>query len=363
MSTVGGGWAFYKSKIAYRKRLVSAINHSTSGGILPEFTVHREGLEEALFKKIVRPNRVFRTVLVVGPRGSGKSTLTHMTLKNTAKVITVSLNTHESFSAEKFAQAILDVLDVPPPETQINTAKNSVEKALATCQKDDSRVPIIHVEADFRCDSNQLQDMLLLLKNWGQDKQLVRAVVTLSSSRAALGLTIAMEELRTDLFDLEDYTDEEGYQYMHSFMKSRVECSKEEFRDYCTSLFCRLGRRPLHLQSLCDRLSMESSPMSLGTLEKNTDTYLNDLTKKYIYVLKAFRNRIVDKEKFNNFFEHLQKNPLTLSDTGKMLGIKPEYFIQLVSELKPQPFLIKLNEMVDLNTELERSIDKKALDE
>ena len=97
--------------------------------------------------------------------------------------------------------------------------------------------------------------------------------------------------------------------------------------------------------------------MSLETLEENTDTHLEHFTKRYISILRFFRSQIGDKEKFNNFFEHLQENPLTLNDTGEMLGIEPNYFIQLVSECKPHPFYIKVNEMVDLNTELERYID------
>ena len=122
-----------------------------------------------------------------------------------------------TFSAEKFAQGILDFLDVPPPETQINTALNRVEKSLAACKKD-KRVPIIHVEVDVRCNSNQLQNLLILLKIWGEDMQLVRAVVTMSSSRAALGLFIDMPELRADIFEIEDYTDEEAYQYIYEIV-------------------------------------------------------------------------------------------------------------------------------------------------
>ena len=58
------------------------------------------------------------------------------------------------------------------------------------------------MEVDVCCNSNKLQN-------------LVRAVVTLSSSRAALGLALDMPELRADIFEIEDYTDEEANQYMH----------------------------------------------------------------------------------------------------------------------------------------------------
>ena len=165
-------------------------------------------------------------------------------------------------------------------------------------------------EADAHCNSNHLQNLLLLLKSWGQDKQLVRAVVTLSSLRVPLGLSIGMEELHTEILELEDYTGEEGYQYMHSFIKSYVECSEDEFREFCLNLFRRLGRCPLHLQTLCNALSKSrksTARMSLGTLEKKIVTYLKGLTTRYVYILRSFRFRVSKQKKFDKFFEHLQK--------------------------------------------------------
>ena len=72
-TTVAGVWAFYKSEFVYRKRLVSAINRSTSRGITPDFATYREGLGEALWSWIMNP---------------------------------IHLKTDQPFSAEKFAQGI-----------------------------------------------------------------------------------------------------------------------------------------------------------------------------------------------------------------------------------------------------------------
>ena len=327
-----------------------AINRSTSRGTTPDFATYREGLGKELWSWIMNP-KVFRTVVVEGPRGSGKSTLAHMTLS-------LSTSTQTNLFHLQFAQSILDVLNVPPPENQIKSALNRVEEALAASKKD-KRVPIIHVEVDVRGDAKQLQNLLILLKVWGEDLKLVRAVVTLSSSRAALGLSIAMDELRADIFEIEDYTDEEAKQYMRSSIRSLVECKDEEFKRYCSNLLGRLGRRPLHLKHLYEKLLMSmggKSKISLETLEKNTNTHMKRFTKQ-------FRDKIGDKEKFYNFFKRLQEKPRTLFETGKMLGIEPDYFIKLVSEFTPHPFYIKMDEMVHLNTEIERSIDKKALEE
>ena len=52
------------------------------------------------------------------------------------------------------------------------------------------------VEVDTRFGSKRLEDLLLLMKRFGDDLQLVQPVVILSSSRAALTLEINASSLR-----------------------------------------------------------------------------------------------------------------------------------------------------------------------
>ena len=153
---------------------------------------------------------------------------------------------------------------------------------------------------------------------------------------------------------------------MRSSIRLLVECKDEEFERYCSNLLDRLGRRPLHLKHLYEKLLMSmggKSKISLETLEKNTNTHMKRFTKRYISILRKFRDKIGDEEKFYNSFKHLQEKPRTLFEIGKMLGIEPDYFIKLVSEFTPHPFYINMDEMVHLNTKVERYIDKKALEE
>ena len=70
------------------------------------------------------------TVIVTGPRGSGKTTLVRTVLKGTKKVVTVSLNTAVPFTEEIFAQSILTALSIPYTPTGLS-AEGLLEITLA----------------------------------------------------------------------------------------------------------------------------------------------------------------------------------------------------------------------------------------
>ena len=74
-----------------------------------------------------------------------------------------------------------------------------------------AKVPLILVvEVNERCSSEQLQSLLLVLKNWGADLRLVRPLVILSAAKAAFGLHIGLLQLRTVPFLVEDLTEAEA---------------------------------------------------------------------------------------------------------------------------------------------------------
>ena len=67
--------------------------------------------------------------------------------------------------------------------------------ALQGLRKSQEELPIFVIEADDRCTPDQLQSLLLLMKQYGADKKLIRPIVVLSSSTSVFGLTIWHKEL------------------------------------------------------------------------------------------------------------------------------------------------------------------------
>ena len=102
------------------------------------------------------------------------------------------------------------------------------------------------MEADTRCGSKQLEQLLLLLKWWAGDLNAVRPVVLLSASRAAFGLKLRLSELRALPFVVPDLTEAEGEKLLWTLFSKLVTCTEEEFSQLCKQLLLpKLGTRPL----------------------------------------------------------------------------------------------------------------------
>ena len=300
-----------------------------------------------------------RTLLVEGPRGSGKSTLVHMTLKEKPRVVTITLDPEQPFSRKYFAESVLCSLKVDPPSGV--SPEKFVETLFGNCK---GSLPIVAIEADIRCNGEQLQNLLLLLKRWGADLELIQPIVTLSSSRAAYGLTIDHRSLRTDIFTVHDLSAAESDEVLFLNCKQFVECTREEFSLFSEKLISRLGTRVLHLcdftrvlKSLCHK------KISLKELYEEGDKFIENLTQTYLNAIQAFREIVAGRDKskqnaFNTLFECLKKEPLPLNYVTGTLGISNEEFIDLVASIQPHPFLVLFNnKMVYLDAEVEKAIN------
>ena len=148
--------------------------------------------EMKAFKKMLYDPEYLQTIIVTGPRGSGKSTLVQHCLAGKGGVV---LNTRSDFSEEKFAENVMKTIirvSYAQPGTYV-TALLSV--ALRRLRKSQEELPIFVVEVDHRCTPDQLRSLLILMKHYGADEELIRPIVVLSSSTSAFGLTINEVEL------------------------------------------------------------------------------------------------------------------------------------------------------------------------
>ena len=135
--------------------------------------------------------------------------------------------------------------------------------------------PILVVEADQRCSASHLEHLLLLLKRWGADNKLLRPLVVLSSSRAALGLTLTTEaRFRAQYFVLQDLTEAEGEQLLAGLCKPYVKsCTAEELSCFCKEVLPVLGMRPLHLALFRKELEskLKGKQLSVQELHQEVD--------------------------------------------------------------------------------------------
>ena len=119
--------------------------------------------EMEAFKKMLYDPGPLKTIIVTGPRGSGKSTLVQHCLAGKGGVVRIVLNTQSSFSEEKFAENVMQKIGLPrrEPGTNVNGLLSLALKGLCQSQEE---LPIIVVEADHRCTPGQLLSLLILMK-------------------------------------------------------------------------------------------------------------------------------------------------------------------------------------------------------
>ena len=123
-----------------------------------------------------------RTRIVCGPRGSGKSTLVCEVLQKEKGVVHLRVEGGTS----EFASAVLQAVGLPYCPTGIEPTE-LIHTALkhAKSQKGGNKLSIFLIELDVRVEGKHLEELLLLLKSWGDDQRLVKCVIVLSSSQTA----------------------------------------------------------------------------------------------------------------------------------------------------------------------------------
>ena len=310
------------------------------------------------------------TVMVSGPCGSGKSTLVGMTLENTKKVITVSLDTNEPFTVEGFAQSILSTLGISYTPQGIMSAQALVERALKELKPTVESAPVLVVEADRRCDSTHLERLLLLLRYWGARKELVRPLVVMSDSTAAQGLTMYMQGLCVSHCVLPYMTEAEGEQLLFGKCKPLVEgCTEEELSQFCKEAVLMLGTRPLHLQGFGILLRKKHDhQVDREGLHQALVVFVAELTTLSRRDLEMFMGMAAGRDKakqaaLKSLCTALKTGPLPLTQCAKTLGMSREDFIHLVWSIRLCPFIIDVEtEEVYLDAVVKRAVDMETLE-
>lgn len=223
----------------------STYQHCTKEEGLKEFNIAaqpRADLSEAFQRKL---KRSAFSVTVLGPRGSGKTTLIQKELCGEKGVVRVSLASTET----NFDLAVLRELGTS------NAIEASFSNALVQLKKDreanlkgnkgkrDEGRPIIVFGVDSNASAQQVQALLLWSKEVQHERRQASIIIDISQARVSLNLDINLEELRTSVFfvPLMSKAEAEG---MLSLLVS------DDDAKYAVS---KIGCLPLHIQSLVSR--------------------------------------------------------------------------------------------------------------
>ena len=286
-----------------------------------------------------------KTLVVCGPRGCGKTAAVRDSLVGEERVIVVTIGGEDSFD-QRLARAITESLEL---HTNADVSHTEVVKNALRMIKKEGRPPVLVVEVNERFTSNALEKLLGVLKEWGYDNGLVNPVVVLSTSRAALGIKLGIEELRARYVSIGDLDEDDAKSYVKDLCKvlslegtNNMEAVSECAEKVVDTIGCRL----LHLEGLADSVRLKKSVSEKVTLDD-----LKELAGKYEHIqLNNSRGALQElhesfpKDKLNEyFFNKPIGTAVDMDDFCKSIGMQQRIVLDKLSGIKPHPFYVDPN--------------------
>lgn len=149
--------------------------------------IRRDGLPDIL--NIFGAKEKQKTVVVCGPRGSGKSAAVRDSLEGKNGVVVATYTHDEGHVKQELACAITETLGLHTNKqvSHLEVVVNALKEIRSETEYAGlGHPPVLVVEVNKRFMSPKaLEELALTLKDWGHDKALVRPIVVLSTSRAA----------------------------------------------------------------------------------------------------------------------------------------------------------------------------------
>ena len=337
---------------ALQKELKEKILESTYPAKTKKLSLYirRGGLPDVV--DIFAAKEKQKTVMVCGPRGSGKTAAVRETLEGKKGVVVVTLG-GESQLGQELACAITKSLglhtnkQVDHTEVVVNALKEIRREPEYAGLK---HPPVLVVKVNERFTKPKaLEELAFTLKDWGHDEALVRPIVVLSTSRAAMGLDIAMDEVRAEFASVGDLDPEEAKWYIEKLcteLKLEGANDNEDVSKYSEQVVQILGSRLLHLDSFADQVrffknTSDQQQVSLKTLVKLASEHETIKLKDSRRALKLFHKRFPNANKKDLY--GIFKKPgaaVDVDEFSEMVGEDVSTVLNRLSDIQPHPFYV-----------------------
>ncbi|CAI7999920.1 hypothetical protein GBAR_LOCUS2811, partial [Geodia barretti] len=355
IGTITAVFAVWKAHQEYNKWFGPALPNALKKKILestypaktkkPSPHIARGGLPDAV--DILAAKEKQKTVIVCGPRGSGKTAAVRETLEDKKGVVVVTL-AGESQLDQELACAITKSLGLHTNKQVDHT--EVVVNALKEIRRNPGSLehpPVLVVEVNERFTSPKaLEELALTLKDWGHDEALVRPIVVLSTSRAAMGLEIGMDELRAEFASVGDLDREEAKRYIEQLCKEEGANNSTAVSKYAEQVVQILGSWLLHLDSFADQVRLfkntsDQQQVSMKDVVQLASERETIELKDSRRALKPFHKRFPNTNK--KYLYGIFKEPgaaVAVDEFIRMVGDDLPKVLNGLSNIQPHPFYV-----------------------
>ena len=282
------------------------------------------------------------TLLVHGPRGVGKTTLTQHSLNCVKGVVHIQPS---PLTVENFYKSIFEYVKF---KTQSELHTTLLIHALKKIKADEKGIkPTFVVEVNEKCSEKELMPILIELKKLVADSHLANGAVVLPTSRAALLLPVTLDELRVRPVNISDPPRRTIVDFLEKQLVKLFPDSKPEEREgWIASYSPEIGTRFLDAANLMNELKIAKSKGFLTTPKTVSDSVQEFVSKKKkIYRSSALEFvTMVDKEKKEEVLTGIINNDLPLDKLVEATGMKDEEsLIKTLANIHPHPVYIDVS--------------------
>ena len=352
---VGSG-GIYFSYCEFIREDVTATIRRTAAAIanlphksVPDHYIPREDVVENLQTMIdTQSNDYLPTIIVYGPRGSGKSTAVQIAVSKPnkkrrpvlmARVISADITSGEGDFERLACKIIHSAIQQSRPSnksTSVSIPQGTLASSILTGALNRvKQLPIIVLEVDVKFTALQLQQLLVQLKSWGSDSRLAQFVIVLSSAYTALGLTTSIGELRSQFVPVTDLKDAEVQEFLQSRFPNLSKGVIEKVRN-------RVGNRILHLVEVAVKTeTLTQKKPTERDLLLIADQYARIKQREHTAGLNFFLENFETLPPASLFETILlQKEQVSLEEFSKAFGKSMQEMVNLLVEHTPHSFYI-----------------------
>ena len=277
-----------------------------------------------------------RTVMVCGPRGSGKSTAVYHALMKEKGVVHLNLTTG---TLDEFESQILETVDFKRYDLK---KVNVIHKALLDIRRRGKKPPTFIVEVNNQCTSKCIFDLLVRMKEWTSDVHLANFVVVLSLSQAALTIPVGLEELRVSALSIQDPPNNVVEKRLDMYLKTLKDykSTEKERKLIFENHISMLGTRFLYVMGLigtCKEQKCETVKDVQAVSKIYTDRVVKSCEKAVDTFLEKNKKGLHDKK----LLQDLVAEKVDLDQLCKAVGKEDETFLDQLAKLHPRPIFVE----------------------
>ena len=342
IAAVGGVYVFFYPRVKKKLQIYRALQTPLVFEP-PNNYIERKELQEII--KQWRLSNTFRTLVVAGSRGVGKTTTVRSTFSGETGVLYYTMS--ESQTSKDVWRSLLGKL---ASEASLEDPVSQLTEFLVNNKRSGKKPPVIVIEITELMTGAELRRVLNVAKDLGGDSQLAKIVVVVSAELSSYEVGVAYGDLRCKIWYVPEATNDEAKKYFEKLFSTLPSTSggllftKSDIGPMVEFALGKVDRRFLSFSSLLDLKSKYSTIEEVKrAISLNYSMEFNSYVNNFRVVLKALEVTEQSSPGFKLLQDLSNEEEINIRDLTYVYNVDEDAFFAANHKVKPHPFFFYVN--------------------